>query len=65
MSDKRRHSYNDPKNPNDTPPNSRLFVIGSKQLTEEDFREAFSKYGDIEEIWLVKDRATGERKGNI
>ncbi|KAK9693507.1 RNA recognition motif [Popillia japonica] len=63
MSDKRRHSYNDPKNPNDTPPNSRLFVIGSKQLTEEDFREAFSKYGDIEEIWLVKDRATGERKG--
>ncbi|GJQ87072.1 hypothetical protein Trydic_g6831 [Trypoxylus dichotomus] len=62
MSD-RRHSYNDPKNSNDTPPNSRLFVIGSKQLTEEDFREAFSKYGDIEEIWLVKDRATGERKG--
>ena len=37
--------------------------MGTKQLTEDDFREAFSKYGDIEEIWVVKDRQTGERKG--
>lgn len=45
------------------PPNSRLFIVCSKQLTEEDFRDAFSKFGEIEEIWVVKDRNSGERKG--
>lgn len=48
----------------DEPPNSRLFIVCSKQLTEEDFKEAFSRFGDIEEIWVVKDRTSGERKGN-
>ncbi|KAF5288718.1 hypothetical protein FQA39_LY15290 [Lamprigera yunnana] len=60
----RRHCYTDSKAPNlDDPPNSRLFIICSKQLSEEDFRNAFSRFGDIEEIWVVKDRQTGERKG--
>ncbi|KAF5282768.1 hypothetical protein FQR65_LT02765 [Abscondita terminalis] len=60
----RRYSYSDSKISNlDDPPNSRLFIICSKQLTEEDFRNAFSTYGDIEEIWVVKDRQTGDRKG--
>lgn len=47
------------------PPYSRLFIVGSKQLTEDDFRNAFSKFGEIEEIWVVKDRQTGERKGML
>lgn len=49
----------------DDPPYSRLFIVGSKQLTEDDFRIAFSRFGEIEEIWVVKDRQTGERKGDL
>lgn len=51
------------KSGSDEPPNSRLFIVCGKQLTEEDFRSVFSKYGEIEEIWVVKDRNTGDRKG--
>ena len=49
----------------DDPPNSRLFIVCNKNITEEDFRQGFEKYGTIEEIWVVKDRATGEPKGKI
>lgn len=62
----RRHSYSDSKSfgsNSDDPPNSRLFIICSKQLNEDDFRKEFSKFGKIEELWVVKDRQTGERKG--
>ena len=45
------------------PPNSRLFIVCGKSITEDDFREAFSKYGTVSEVWVVKDRATGEPKG--
>ncbi|XP_061397758.1 RNA-binding protein 45-like [Musca vetustissima] len=47
----------------DDPPMSRLFIICNKAHTEEDFREAFSQFGDIEDIWVVKDKHTGENKG--
>lgn len=47
----------------DDPPHSRLFIVCGKSITEEDFREHFSKYGTIEEIWVVKDRVTEEPKG--
>uniref|UniRef100_T1P7L1 RNA recognition protein n=1 Tax=Musca domestica TaxID=7370 RepID=T1P7L1_MUSDO len=47
----------------DDPPMSRLFIICNKAHTEEDFREAFSQFGDIEDIWVVKDKHTGESKG--
>lgn len=47
----------------DDPPNSRLFIVGSKNLSEDDFRNAFKEFGTIEEIWMVKDRQTGENKG--
>lgn len=49
----------------DDPPNSRLFIVGPKTLVEEDFRKAFEEFGNIEEIWVVKDRNTGENKGNV
>jgi RNA recognition motif-containing protein len=48
----------------DDPPNSRLFIVCNKSITEEEFRNAFKKYGTIEEIWVVRDRNTGEPKGN-
>ncbi|XP_043650722.1 RNA-binding protein 45 [Drosophila teissieri] len=47
----------------DDPPMSRLFIICNKAHTEEDFREAFSPYGEIEDIWVVKDKHTQENKG--
>lgn len=37
----------------DTPPMSRLFVICSKNHTEEEFQEAFGPYGNVEEIYMV------------
>ena len=51
------------ENKQDDPPNSRLFIVCGKSVTEEHFREAFSKFGTIDEIWMVKDRTTGEAKG--
>ncbi|XP_013112541.2 RNA-binding protein 45 [Stomoxys calcitrans] len=47
----------------DEPPMSRLFIICNKAHTEEDFREAFSKFGEIEDIWVVKDKHSGDNKG--
>lgn len=47
----------------DDPPNSRLFVVLSRTATEEQIRERFSAFGDIQDIWVVKDRHTKESKG--
>ncbi|XP_042369975.1 RNA-binding protein 45-like, partial [Plectropomus leopardus] len=47
----------------DDPPNSRLFVVGSRALTEDELRESFSVFGDIQGVWVVKDRQTKEPKG--
>ncbi|XP_015600208.1 RNA-binding protein 45 isoform X2 [Cephus cinctus] len=57
------YSQSDPRSKNDDPPNSRLFVICHKSLEEEDLRKAFEKFGKIEDIWVVRDRNTGENKG--
>jgi len=35
----------------------------SSSTTQNDLEEAFSKYGSINEIKLIKDRFTGESKG--
>mgnify|MGYP003348147898 CR=1 FL=1 len=51
------------ENKQDDPPNSRLFVVCGKSVTEDDFREAFKNFGVIEEVWIVKDRSSGEPKG--
>jgi len=47
----------------DDPPNSRLFIVCGKSITEDDFKEAFEPYGLIEEIWVLKDKVTNEPKG--
>lgn len=47
----------------DTPPMSRLFVICNKANTEQEIRDAFEKFGDIEDVWVVQNKQTGENKG--
>ncbi|XP_066301457.1 RNA-binding protein 45-like isoform X2 [Branchiostoma lanceolatum] len=47
----------------DNPPNSRIFIVCSKNHTESELKYAFEKFGDMEDIWLVKDKNTKESKG--
>lgn len=47
----------------DDPPMSRLFIICNKSHTEEDLRNAFERFGKIEDIWVIKDKQTQENKG--
>ncbi|KAK5854407.1 hypothetical protein PBY51_015478 [Eleginops maclovinus] len=47
----------------DDPPNSRLFAVTSRSLTEEQLRESFSVFGDVQGVWVVKDKQTKESKG--
>lgn len=47
----------------DDPPNSRLFIVCGKSITEDDFKEAFEPFGVIEEIWVLKDKVSNEPKG--
>jgi RNA recognition motif-containing protein len=35
----------------------------SSQLTEEEMNEAFSSYGELTSVKLIKDRYTGENRG--
>ena len=44
------------------PPNSRLFIVCGKEVAEEDFREAFGAFGEVEGVQIHKDRK-GESKG--
>lgn len=44
-------------------PHSRLFILCGKEITEDDLREAFSKFGKIVHLKCVADRSTGGRKG--
>ncbi|XP_037128046.1 RNA-binding protein 45 [Syngnathus acus] len=47
----------------DDPPNSRLFLVASRTVTEEELRERFSVFGDVQAVWVVKDKQTKESKG--
>ncbi|XP_056125891.1 RNA-binding protein 45 [Rhinichthys klamathensis goyatoka] len=47
----------------DEPANSRLFLVTSKSITEEIIREHFTTFGEIQDIWVVKDKHTKESKG--
>ncbi|KAI9514926.1 hypothetical protein NQZ68_029773 [Dissostichus eleginoides] len=47
----------------DDPPNSRLFAVTSRSLTEEQLRESFAVFGDVQGVWVVKDKQTKESKG--
>lgn len=45
--------------------NCRLFILGGKGCSEEDFRTTFQQYGSIKDLWIVKDRNTNEQKGVV
>ncbi|XP_045541790.1 RNA-binding protein 45-like [Papilio machaon] len=47
----------------DKPPHSTIFVVCGKQTKEEDLRPPFEQFGTIEDIYIPKDRTTGETKG--
>ncbi|KAF7651474.1 hypothetical protein LDENG_00110250 [Lucifuga dentata] len=47
----------------DDPPNSRLFVVTSRSITEDALREGFSVFGEVQGVWVVKDKHTKESKG--
>lgn len=47
------------------PPNSRLFILCGKGIREDAFKDAFEKFGTVEDIWIVKDRRTNEEKGVV
>lgn len=49
--------------PGNEAPHSRLFIIGSKDINEDNIREAFREFGHIKDVWAVKDRNTGANKG--
>ena len=47
----------------DFPPFSRVFVVCSKAHKEDDIRTVFQRFGNVEDVWMVKDRMTKESKG--
>ncbi|KAM4859409.1 RNA-binding protein 45 isoform 2-T2 [Thomomys bottae] len=47
----------------DEPPNSRIFLVISKYTSESVIRESFAPFGDIQDIWVVRDKHTKESKG--
>lgn len=51
------------REPEDTPPRSRLFIICSKEFTEEELADKFRAYGEIEYCKLIRDKQTHESKG--
>ncbi|XP_049843828.1 RNA-binding protein 45 isoform X1 [Schistocerca gregaria] len=59
----RSDSYESKPRLDDYPPNSRLFIVCSRNITEEEFQDAFQKFGTIEEIWTVRDKTTKQPKG--
>ncbi|XP_029874362.1 RNA-binding protein 45 isoform X1 [Aquila chrysaetos chrysaetos] len=47
----------------DEPPNSRVFVVLGKDTGEALIRERFAPFGDIQNIWLLRDKRTNESRG--
>ena len=45
------------------PPNSRLFILCQKGISEKEFQEKFAEYGKVDDIWIVKDKRTNEDRG--
>lgn len=44
------------------PPNSRLFIVCGKTVTEQEFRDTFETFGSVENVAIHKDRK-GDSKG--
>jgi len=51
--------------PRDTPENSRVFVVATSGVTENDIRTAFEPFGTVEDVWFIKTRRqTSEATSN-
>ncbi|KAM3966775.1 RNA-binding protein 45-like [Aphomia sociella] len=61
MDYRRKHKTED--NFNESPMYSRLFLVTEKKVTEDQLREAFTKFGNVEDIRIPRDHNTGECKG--
>jgi hypothetical protein len=59
-SDSSRHSA---QQRDDEPPNSRLFLLCGRNVSEEELRDAFASFGDIRELWIVKEKDSGQSRG--
>jgi len=44
-------------------PNARLFILGGKGLSEQDWKDTFGEYGTVTNVWIQYDRYTKEQKG--
>ena len=42
---------------------SRVFVVCSRSHTTEALQAAFEKYGQLEDVWIVRDKFTKESRG--
>lgn len=51
------------ENSDDTPTYSRLFVVCERVLTETNIRDAFSKFGELEDVKMPRDHHSGFPKG--
>lgn len=47
----------------DSPTYSRLFIVGDKRVSTDQYIQVFSKFGTIEDMKIPKDHNTGEPKG--
>ncbi|XP_075789834.1 RNA-binding protein 45 isoform X2 [Pelodiscus sinensis] len=47
----------------DEPPNSRVFLVLGRDAGEALIRERFARFGEIQDIWLVRDKRTHESRG--
>jgi len=42
---------------------NRVFVLGGKGCSADDFKSAFQQYGTIKDVYIVRDKNTRESKG--
>lgn len=47
----------------DNPPFSRIFVVCGKKHTEDAMKQAFQSFGQVEDVWIVKDKVSKESRG--
>ncbi|XP_053602089.1 RNA-binding protein 45-like [Plodia interpunctella] len=60
-----RRKFNKSDDSSDVPMYSRLFIVTEKQTTEQQFIDAFKKFGQIEDVHIPRDHNSGERKGFV
>ncbi len=74
MADNKRRYYHDKEGANsdgrhssasrdDEPINSRLFLLCGRNVSEEELKEAFETFGEIKELWIVKEKDSGQSRG--